>query len=283
MTPWNPRSTHGPRTTGTWLVITALTLLPWSAAVNLWFAKQKLYLPLVEASGEWLQPALQVCLPSICLYLLFFRLGGLRPRDLGLRRELLVPGLVATLASWVALNLIVAIGCEGDVQMSAILQENPARPLGALLAQLFGNAMWEEILYRGFFLTQLVRHFGARGWHDKRSLLFAVFLSAVAFAVPHIPNRLVYDLDADVASLLSDQLRLLLVGCYLAWVYLRTKNLWWMIGFHSLANSPALLVDWDGPYSSKLLVSICGTVLTLLWPYLPALSAKDREAGTEDA
>lgn len=241
--------------------------------MNLWFAKQKLYLPVVEASGGWLQPALQVCLPSVALYLLFFRLGGLKPRDLGLRSEQLARGLLATAMLWLACNGLAVAASDGDVRMSAPMMEMPAIPLGGLLAQLFGNALWEETVYRGFFLTQLIRCFRARGVPDRRSLLLAVLLSALAFAVPHIPNRLQYDLYPDLESMLSDQLRLVLVGCFLAWVYLRTKSLWWMIGLHSLANAPALLVEWDGPFAPKLLVSICGTILTIVWPWIPARHA----------
>ncbi len=264
----DPLAQDGSRASGTWLVITALSLLPWSMAVNLWFAEQGLYRPLLHASGGWLQPALQVCFPSFLLYLVFFRLGGLRSRDLGLERARLLPGVLATLVLWFLSNAVAYAALGESSAPAASMTRAPAATYGPLLAQLCGNALWEETVYRGFFLTQLYRWSCEQGSSRRQSLFFAVLLSALAFALPHIPNRLYRHQYETLSSALLDQGRLLITGCFLAWVYLRTKNLWWLIGMHSLANAPTLLVGWQGPVSLKFLISLLATILTVLWPWL---------------
>jgi membrane protease YdiL (CAAX protease family) len=251
----------------TWLlVVTAASLLPWSYAVNLWFAPRELYSPLLRASHGLLQPALQVCLPSIVLYLLLFRAGGLRLRDTGWHRTNLLAGVVATVALWGLVNGIAMAAVGRDVAWPEQPAEGTLVFIGKLVAQLFGNALWEETIYRGFFLTQLLILFQKRGLGPRRRICLAVLLSAVLFAIPHIPNRIYkgeYDGFTDV---LLDQGKLLLSGAFLAWTYLRTGNLWWLVGLHSLSYVPGILFAPSPGGSPKDAVVVIGVVITLLWP-----------------
>ena len=68
----------------TWLLATVVVALyPWSWLVNQWFAANRYYEPLLNASGGLLYPNLQVCLPTILVWLAIFRLAGLRLADIG--------------------------------------------------------------------------------------------------------------------------------------------------------------------------------------------------------
>ena len=61
---------------------------------------------------------------------------------------------------------------------------------GALIAQLLGNALYEEITFRGFLLPQL--YLKLERWQDRPALRIAcaVLLSVAMFALIHIPIRL---------------------------------------------------------------------------------------------
>lgn len=253
----------------TWLLVTtALLLVPWSCAVNLWFAERELYRPLLHASGGLLHPALQACLPSVVGFLLLFRLGGLRLADVGWRARDLARGALVTLLLWLSLNACAFASLGGEFAWHTEPGKTPALMLGHLLGQLLGNALWEESVYRGFFLVQFVLLLRARGRGPKASAWLAALSSAIVFALPHIPNRIFKDAYDGGLDVLADQARLLLAGMFLAWVFLRTKNLWWAVGLHSLANYPTLAVAWGWEASTKEVVALLGLVMTVLWPWV---------------
>lgn len=247
----------------TWLLVAVIaSLVPWSCCVNLWFAEQKLYRPLYQATAGLLSPALQVGLPSVILYVAMLRLGGLRGADFGWRRGHLRAAAVATSLVWLISNVVAVLANFDTLALDEALAQRPLVAAGRLLGQLFGNALLEETLYRGFCLVQFLLLLRGRPW-------LAALLSAICFAVPHIPNRIYLDGYADAGDVVFDMTQLLCSGLFLAWVYLRTRNLWWLVGLHSLANAPSLLVHWDvSVRDGKVLVSVAGVALTLLWPRL---------------
>ena len=65
---------------------------------------------------------------------------------------------------------------------------------------------------------------------------------------------------AGLGDVLRDQAQLLASGMFLAWIYLRTRNLWWAIGLHSLANYPVLLIAWQLGERKKVAIALLGLV-----------------------
>ena len=251
------------------MIVALLALLyPWSWFVNQWFAERELYRPLLELSSGLLYPPLQVCAPTLAVLWLAFRLGGLRPPDVGWRRSNLAFGLAATVALWLIVNLLALIGHRGGFAWHSDWTSSWQLSTGRALGQLLGNALFEETIYRGFFLTQFLRILRARGHCARRSAWLAALASAVVFAVPHIPNRFMKDrYDGIGIEMLLDQLRLVASGLFASWVYLRTGNLWWTVGLHSLANYPALVVAWSlQPAGEREVTVLVGTILTAAWP-----------------
>lgn len=260
----------------TWLVVVVLlALYPWSVLVNQWFAANHYYEPLVVATNGLLYPNLQVCLPTVIVWLLVWRAAGLRLGDVGWRGRDLLVGVLATLLVWLLVHFVAVIFTLPDVAPATEPTTAPALAIGKLLGQLLGNALYEETLYRGFVLVQLLLLLRARGVGRVAAAWLAALGSALVFALPHIPNRLYRGEYADLGALLGDQIVLLLSGLFLAWVYLRTRNLWWLIGLHSLANAPTLLVEWEaapGTIGKKDVVGGLGLLLTLAWPLVRRFS-----------
>lgn len=190
--------------------------------------------------------------------------GGLRPRDLGLERRKLPVALAVTLGLWVTLQLVAAgasLYRTGEVAVSPTWgQFGVGLVLGALLAQVLGNALYEEILYRGVLLDQLVLKLRGRRW----GLVLALVGSQTVFSLLHVPNRLYrgYPLDALLVSLGM----LVLMGLLFALIYHRTGNLLVAVGIHSLVNAPTMLVA--SPVSGSYLVVILAVVLVAVWPLL---------------
>jgi membrane protease YdiL (CAAX protease family) len=253
----------------TWLLVAVIaSSLPWSWFVNLWFAPRGLYRPLSHWSGGLLHPTLQVCLPALVLYLLLLRAGGLRPRDVGWRAADLRAGVLATVALWLGCNAVALLAPGGDGAHDGQEGGPLLAVAGRLLGQLLGTALLEETLYRGFCLTQFLMSLRARGVRRQVAAPVAAALSAVVFAIPHIPNRMFKGAYESAADVLADQAMLACSGVLLAWVYLRTRNLWWGVGLHALANCPTLVVPWGWGGSPKAAVAVLGLGLTALWPWL---------------
>src|SRR6185312_2303626 len=93
---------------------------------------------------------------------LLFLLGRLRPRDVGLRGRDLPAAIKSTLVLWAVVNLCEAAARIGHFDFDA-QWAHPLGLIGQWIAQIFGNALYEEILYRGFLTVQLALLFERLG------------------------------------------------------------------------------------------------------------------------
>jgi hypothetical protein len=141
---------------------------------------------------------------------------------------------------------VVVLATGGSLAWSRALEHSGRGLLGELLGQLFGNALYEEILFRGCLLVQLALWLTPRPQRpDRRAVLLALVLSQLVFALQHIPNRLAFAAWPDAAAAAGDLAMLLVAGLFFAGVFLRTGNLLVAVGVHALGNCPTLL--WAGP------------------------------------
>lgn len=241
-----------------WVVLA--TLVPWSALVNLVFARERLYAPLLEASGGWLDPALQVCLPSVAAYLLLFRSGGCRRTDVGWRLGTLPAGLAGGALLWGALQVCAGAPAEWRVRQDVGLLS--AALWAPLLGQLLGNALWEETVYRGFVFAQVRSRLEERGSTRRNAGFLAAAASALAFAIPHLPQRVYSGTLGGPAAIALDLAHLFAAGLLLAWLYARTENLWWLVALHGLANAPTLFFEWTLELDPKIVVSLLAVALS---------------------
>ena len=101
-----------------------------------------------------------------------------------------------------------------------------------------GNALFEEIAYRGFLFPQLYLRLAGCGSARKR-LGLALLISQGLFALSHIPNRIYLGMTPSEIAL--DLLMLLGWGTIYTLIYLRTDNLFIVVGIHALGNTPTTL------------------------------------------
>jgi len=223
-----------------------------------------------SATGGLITPTLLLNLPRLALgLLLVFGLARLRPADLGLSRCALLVGVGVLAGAWA---LVQALGLAQALASGRPLRLDPALRafgglafLGPLLAQVLGNALHEEVVYRGALLGQAWRRALGR-WPCQPSLALgvALLLSQSAFALMHLPIRLLWE-GMDPARLLMNLLLMGGVGCALGLIFLVTGSLPAVVAFHALLNAPSALVDAPLPPGGSALVALLtGTLLAVL-------------------
>jgi membrane protease YdiL (CAAX protease family) len=182
--------------------------------------------------------------------------GGLKPKDLALspvaggETTSILKGVVWTLVALLLVHLftLLAVACgAGPLQASepvanGLLSKSGISALGVILGQLFGNALYEEILFRAFLIPQLLILLKKRNrkWSWSKCFWLSVLISQIIFSLQHIPN-LIYR-GASLSDLSPSLLTLFVAGLLLAAVFLLTRNLYAAIGVHAVVNYPPMLI-----------------------------------------
>ncbi len=234
-------------------------------------------LPGIISSLLWLSVAVAIIIGQ----------GKLHHRDLGWRKEAIVPGILVFFAIWGILQVIGLILCE--IQFGTL----PFNPLWAqsgillvlypLFSQIFGNTLYEESVFRGFLLPQFYLLMNKKPNRVKRDMLFALLVSNSLFSAEHIPIRLIsgYPLIELPFNLFIQGL----IGILFSLVYLRTKNLFITMGIHSLWNTPTWILNVDAigtVYFSAaqwMLIPITG-ILIVFWSKIVRFTDNQRSQKT---
>ncbi len=188
---------------------------------------------------------------------------GLRAGDMGIRWRQWKEGLVVTLGMWALIegtlaSLVVAMG--GSLSWNPLWAQLTPAAIGATAIYYFlGVALFEEVFYRGFMTPQFFHAFQER--FPKRSHILAVLLSQLFFAFSHIPH---YQMPFPMPIGLGI---LWLTGIVFAWLWLRTGNLFIVVGWHGLMDFPLHLVvpPKNAPEGITYLV---GILLLIGWPFV---------------
>ena len=242
--------------------------------LNQVFLPGRSWRPIWDATNGWVHPTLLGGLLVLGLALLVLVAGArIPPRDLGLQASKVPAALLYGVLLWGFVQVFVTgwgvvAGGRPDFHGS---WTGPGIPGGSLLGQLLGNALMEEVLYRGFVFAQLVLLLGGKGRVALPRLLLVALLASVIFAVSHVPNRIMKDLYSEPFDVVRDQGMLLLSGTLLALMYWRTRNLPFVVVVHSLTNRPTMAFELpDGfPVPPEAVAFGGGLLATLLWPRLP--------------
>lgn len=221
-----------------------------AALLNYAFFRSEWLRAILDAGHGFVSSTLiaNLLLLAVVVWLCLGRWAGAGPTDLGLHRRSLVPAALATMALWLALHAAAALVAmaRGDLPAAApgIASPERARALvGGLLGQLFGNALYEEILFRGCLLVQFTHWLTPPGrTATLRIRIWALCCSQALFAVQHVPHRLAFGAWDGPAGAAADLAGLFASGLLLAGLYLRTNNLLLVVGLHALGNAPTLLI-----------------------------------------
>ncbi|HEX7039859.1 MAG TPA: CPBP family intramembrane glutamic endopeptidase [Trueperaceae bacterium] len=187
---------------------------------------------------------------------------GLRPADVGLRARDVPAGAAFTLAYFalVQAGLLAYSLLTGAEVVDEWALAGAATAAYLLVSQLLGNALYEEVVFRGFLLPQLFLRFRRAG--PALALTLAPAVSQAAFALAHAPNRL-WVTGLPPGDLPGALLPLFAMGLFFALLYLLTDNLFAVVGVHALNNHPMLSLVADGarlegPYALVALVAALG-------------------------
>ena len=198
-------------------------------------------------------------------------LGGLRPRDLGIRwrgwREALAVTLImALLQEGVLAGIRLATGpWQWHPGWEKI---TPASFLGLVVYLFLGVAFFEETFYRGLMVPQFYHPLAKRIPH--RAPLLAILLSQVLFALSHYPH---YNMPLPRPLGLAF---LWLSGVLFALMWLRTGNLFIAMGWHGLMDFPLHFAATD-PGVSEGVIFLIGLMVLLGWPRVQRYWAATRD------
>lgn len=211
---------------------------------------------LIVFAGEWLRPlaaatgglitgtlVVNLILIATLVIGVMMLYGRQRPVDLGLIARRLPVGLAFPVGLWLTAQLVHGVAgwiAHGTITLDPAWQTGATALIGLLLAQIFGNALFEEIAYRGFLFPQLYFQFSGLRHHRWWRIGAAVTTAGAVFALSHIPNRIYLGMSA--GEIIPDLLMLIGWGLLYTLIYLRTDNLFLTVGVHALGNAPTTLL-----------------------------------------
>ena len=239
------------------IIVQLIVSIAMVSIVNLVLFPGPFFDPIARATGGLIDGTLQANLLSILLFsLIIFGWGKLRPSDVGLEWGKLAQGLSFTALLWLATQAIVLLinWINGDIHLDPMWSERGVTAmLGGLIAQLAGNAFYEEMNYRGFYLSQF--YLKIKTSNERRRLTYAILSMLGLFVLSHIPNRIfsgysLADIPLDFALLFS-------WGLFFTAIYLLSGNLFFAIGVHALTNRPTLITESPFPAQALLFVLTC--------------------------
>ncbi len=222
-----------------------VTHISFTTIINLIFFAGNWFRPITEASNGWINGTLVANLVMIVVIvgIIILGVGRLRLYDIGVIWSRLPSGFIVAFGVWMVAQVIHLVA--GSTRNGAILWhpqwewQGSGRMMGLLVAQLFGNALFEELAFRGFLFPQLYLRFEALAAYPWRRFFFTLLVSQVIFALTHIPNRIYLGLPFDVIAV--DILALTFWGILYTLIYMRTDNLFLTIFIHALGNAPTLI------------------------------------------
>jgi len=186
---------------------------------------------------------LHVCLILLLVGGIIMLIGRQRLSNLGLRARGVVPALLFAAALWAVLQLsaLITLISDGEpIRWNPQWTTAPGALVGDVLGNWLGVALFEELVFRGFLLSQLALHFSRSPRVPKwLATATALLLSSAVFAAGHLPYLCRHHTPA--AQLPADLLLLFGWGVLFGLTYLSTRNLWCSIAVHGLTLTPAML------------------------------------------
>jgi membrane protease YdiL (CAAX protease family) len=137
------------------------------------------------------------------------------------KRGFIVGAIVV--AVWLSL-VVLGEAALSHRNVGAMLLQRSSRSL-SILTGVFFSPIWEEILFRGFFLNRL---------NESFSFWNANVISALLFMLVHWPYWV--SKNGFSAGIIKDSINVFALGCLFGWLMKKSNSLWPSIGAH-IANN----------------------------------------------
>ena len=203
------------------------------------------------------------------LLLLIVLVGRIKLDDAGLHRDYLGRGIGVVAMIWGAsqvIGVIPRVVANRPVLLNQDFEYGSRWEIGGQFLSALGNATLEEIAFRGFLLVQLYLVLNRNNRDETAGTGWATMITVLVACLATLPRTLPYP-SLQVAA--TDQAVLLAGNLFLCWLYLRTRNLFFLIGVHALLLAPSPVVAGPrggGAWYQPLVIAILATVWALLWP-----------------
>jgi len=216
----------------------------------------------------------------IIVILLICVIGKEKPRNLGLKASKLPVGIIAFFSLYILLNIVLLIS-NVAVQQPLIwypywlYTSSPGLTwdIGSLLGQIFGNALLEEVFFRGFLFIQISKKFTKSMENSILGIVIGAVLSNFLFSLLHIPSLIRQGFHGSEITLIL--LLLFGVGVLLTGVYFITENIFVVMSVHVFYNvSFALFYPL---VRTKLLIIIITIVGLIIWGIIKYTTGKYRK------
>ena len=230
--------------------------------INLVVFKSNILQPISKLTLGLINQTLTVNIVSVLIFvfIIILKCGRLSLFDIGFKKNRLLSTIAAIFILWIfmqLLNIIVGLIISGKPIINNDWSKYGAlKMFGSIIAQLFGNALFEELAFRGFLLVQICKKL--RG--TKGDLFTGLAVSQLLFALIHIPNRILGGMS--IFEILPSLIIVFILGLLFATVYLVTDNIFLSIGIHALWNTPLLVFDG---LPSMLVILIATIILLIIW------------------
>ena len=205
----------------------------------------------------------------VTLLALILLAGRIKLDDVGLHRDYLGRGVGVVAMIWGAsqvIGVLPRVVANRPVLLDRTFEYGSGWELAGQFLSALGNATLEEIAFRGFLLVQVYLLLNRNNRDEGTGMAWASILTVVVASLVTLPRTLPYP-SPEVAA--TDQAILILGGLFLCWLYLRSGNLFFVIGVHALLIAPSPVVAGPrggGAWYQPLVVAILATLWALLWP-----------------
>jgi len=226
------------RPTPLWFIVLSIVVYMVLAYLgNLVVAPSELLPSLPAATGYVIVPTFLNYVPYfIIMGLLLVLVGRLRCNDFGLIRQRFLPAVVWVLCTWLAAQLFFVLTHLDDISLDPAWHGRIVKTISnTVTGQMLGNALYEEMFWRAFVISQVSLLLVHRlKWTFGKALTWAIILSSILFAMSHLPRDFSHDLT--VQQILGFQAVWFAGGLAFAGIFLLSNNIFIAIGIHSLSN-----------------------------------------------
>jgi membrane protease YdiL (CAAX protease family) len=198
-------------------------------------------------------------------------------QDIGIAWRKLPFAMLLWVGIWLlvqGIELVAGLLLRGNAKIDPAWSGGGLAIVGLLAGHLFGTALYEEMAFRGFLLRQCFLNL--QGWSKNRQVLLAsvaILVSQLAFTLFHVPWKLVTQgWSANTRGELSG---VLLTGIVYSLLYLRTDNLFLIMGVHALGNAPTSLIT--PTIGTPNLLMLFTVVIWILWPRMKKWGEEEGE------